>query len=70
MNRPVSGGSSRRSTARISGSVATPKRSGRSSRAYFPAAAFAQLSRLGVAEASTTAACSIDARSTAMSRAW
>ena len=33
------------------------------------ASAFAQLSRLGVAEASTTAAPSIEARSTAMSRA-
>jgi len=53
----------------ICGSFAVPKRCGRSSRAYLPARAFAQVSSAGVAEASTTAAPQIEARSTAMSRA-
>ena len=39
---PARAGRARRSIARISGSSATPKRSGRSSRAYLPASAFAQ----------------------------
>ena len=69
IQRPCSSASWRRSIVAISGSSATPKRSGRSIRRYFPASALAQLSRLGVAEASTTAAPSIEARSTAMSRA-
>ena len=62
--------SARMSIARIWGSSAAPKREPKSSRRYFPASTFAQLSRLGVAEAKTTAQPAIAARSTAMSRAW
>jgi len=58
------------SIARIRGISAAPKRAPRSMRAYFPVSAFTQLSRLGVAEASTTCAEHSEARSTAMSRAW
>lgn len=53
----------------MSGISASPKREVRSMRAYFPASALAQLSKDGVAEASTTCAEHKDARSTAMSRA-
>ena len=57
------------SIAPICGITAGPKRDVNSTRVYLPASALAQLSNDGVAEARTTCAPQIDARSTAMSRA-
>ena len=68
-HRPASSCSARMSMAVIAGSTASPNREVSSSRRYFPASAFAQVSSDGVAEASTTCAPRIEARSTAMSRA-
>ena len=62
--------SDRMSSARITGNSAAPNRAPKVSRPYFPASTFAQVSRLGVAEASTTGNPAIAARSTAISRAW
>ena len=60
----------RMSTTATVGRLPPPTRSSRVSRWYFPACAFIQLSRLGVALPSTTVAPSSRPRITATSRAW
>ena len=57
------------SIAKISGILASPNLSVRSTRLYLPISAFAQVSKEGVADAKTTEACSIEALITAISRA-
>ncbi len=59
----------RMSTTSTAGSFASATRSGSVSSVYFPACAFCQLSRLGVAVPSTTIAPSPRARTSATSRA-
>jgi len=62
-------GGRRMLTISTPGSCPPPTRSGNDSRRYFPATAFVQLSRLGVALPNTTTAPSFRARTTATSRA-
>ena len=69
IQRPAGRDSPRISIAPSLGITAAPNRAANSRYWYLPASALAQLSKLGVAEASTTRAPQIDARSTAMSRA-
>ena len=57
------------SIVKISGILASPNLSVRSTRLYFPVSAFTQVSKEGVAEAKITEPCSIEALITAISRA-